>query len=101
MGHIEVEYLPALRISCLVFLGLCVAWLLSLACLTMSLRYEVLDLVYVNSVFLVIVTIYTLFMSFCVGVLLFYMVSAQQTPCYVQPGTITVFRRNTIGANFF
>lgn len=75
VGKAELDVISLLRLSTLIYIGLGVFWLISLACLAMSLRYEVLDLVYINTFILTIVLIYTLVQGLLVGIIIFYQVS--------------------------
>jgi hypothetical protein len=72
IGRLEIDYLPVLRASCIIFLGICAIWLFSLCCLALSLRFEILDLVYINTLFLAVATAYALIQALSTGVLLFY-----------------------------
>lgn len=77
VGKVELDVLSLLRCSCLLYIGLCVFWLIAIVCLAMSLRYEVLDLVYVNTFVLTISLIYTLIQAILVGVIIFYQVCVE------------------------
>jgi hypothetical protein len=72
IGKFEVDVMSVLRCSCALFACLCIFWIISVICLGMSLRYEVLDLVYFNTFVLTLAVVYTLIQAILVGVMLFY-----------------------------
>uniref|UniRef100_A0A915EMW6 Transmembrane protein n=1 Tax=Ditylenchus dipsaci TaxID=166011 RepID=A0A915EMW6_9BILA len=60
LSNTEIEMLPVLRASCMLYAGFCIAWLISIVGLLLSLKFEILDLVYINTFLLAVITIYTL-----------------------------------------
>lgn len=74
VGNLEIELLGVLRASCLVYLVFSVVWMVGLVCLGMSLKFEILDLVYINTFVLTIALTYTFVLSLLIGVLIFHQV---------------------------
>ncbi|KAI1725412.1 hypothetical protein DdX_02070 [Ditylenchus destructor] len=72
IGDTEIDLLSVLRASCILYAGLCIIWLFTQLGLLISLKVELLDLVYVNTFFLAVATIYTLVKALITGILIFY-----------------------------
>lgn len=72
IGHVEFDLVGLLRNLCFVDTGLSVLWFLSIMCLLISLRHEVPDLIYINLLVLIIVTIFVIIFAGLVAVLLLY-----------------------------
>ncbi|KAE9413863.1 hypothetical protein Angca_000940, partial [Angiostrongylus cantonensis] len=67
-----LDMLELIRISTLVYVGICALWLMSIAFLLLSIKYEVLDMVSLNAVFLTVATMYAFAHALFIAVLLYY-----------------------------
>uniref|UniRef100_A0A7E4VKY0 Transmembrane protein n=1 Tax=Panagrellus redivivus TaxID=6233 RepID=A0A7E4VKY0_PANRE len=67
-----INLLPALRTFNILFILFCFFWLISLGCLLLSLKLEILDLVIVNFLALVIGVVTMLIQAGIIAILLFY-----------------------------
>lgn len=66
--------LELIRISTLVYLAMCICWLLSLLLLLLSIKFEILDLVAVNAMILTVSILYAFIHALFIAVLLYYQV---------------------------
>ncbi|KHN72406.1 hypothetical protein Tcan_12808 [Toxocara canis] len=69
----EVDLMELLRISSMVYIGMCILWLLSLFSLLASIKLENLDLAVFNAIILCIVMIYAIIHALFVSILFFYL----------------------------
>lgn len=72
---IRLDMLELIRISTLVYVAISVLWLISIAFLLLSIKFEVLDMVIVNAVLLTIASTYAFVHALFIAVLLHYQVS--------------------------
>ncbi|VDK44660.1 unnamed protein product [Cylicostephanus goldi] len=68
----RLDMLELIRISTLVYVGTCILWLISIALLLLSIKFEILDMVIVNAIFLTIATMYAFVHALFIAVLLYY-----------------------------
>ncbi|KJH43798.1 hypothetical protein DICVIV_10170 [Dictyocaulus viviparus] len=68
----RLDILELIRISTLVYIGTCVLWLISIAFLLLSIKFEVLDMVSLNAVFLTVATMYAFVHALFIAALLYY-----------------------------
>ncbi|VDL69552.1 unnamed protein product [Nippostrongylus brasiliensis] len=70
----QLDMLELIRISTFIYVVLCILWLISIAFLLLSIKFEVLDMVILNAVFLSIASTYALVHALFIAVLLYYQV---------------------------
>ncbi|VDN59403.1 unnamed protein product [Dracunculus medinensis] len=68
----EVDLMELIRISTVVYIGMCILWLLSLFTLLASIKLESLDLIIINSIVLCVQMIYAMIHALFISILFFY-----------------------------
>ncbi|KAI6235973.1 hypothetical protein M3Y95_00108300 [Aphelenchoides besseyi] len=91
IGRMELNLISVLRCSCLLYGGLCILWILSVVCLGLSLRFEILDLVYINTFVLSVALVYTLVQGILTGTLIFYQKEYNWKILFLISGTAGVY----------
>uniref|UniRef100_A0A914ZFF2 Uncharacterized protein n=1 Tax=Parascaris univalens TaxID=6257 RepID=A0A914ZFF2_PARUN len=69
----EIDLMELLRISSMVYIGMCILWLISLFSLLASIKLDNLDLAVFNAIILCIVMIYAIIHALFVSILFFYL----------------------------
>ncbi|VDK45842.1 unnamed protein product [Anisakis simplex] len=70
---LEIDLMELLRVSSIVYIGMCVLWLLSLFMLLASIKLDNLELAVFNAIILCIVMIYAIIHALFISLLFFYL----------------------------
>ncbi|KAK6760243.1 hypothetical protein RB195_021651 [Necator americanus] len=92
----KLDMLELIRISTLVYVGACILWLISIALLLLSIKFEVLDMVTINAIILTIAIMYAFVHALFIAVLLYYQRDLSWRTMAIVIGTVVILVCTTI-----
>ncbi|EYC20584.1 hypothetical protein Y032_0021g290 [Ancylostoma ceylanicum] len=92
----RLDLLELIRISTLVYVGACILWLISIALLLLSIKFEVLDMVTINAIFLTIAVMYAFVHALFIAVLLYYQRDLSWRTMAIVIGSVVILVCTTI-----